>query len=116
MVVALDLERHREPVAEVEHPRVLARALEHAGPLARQAAEEERRVLVAAVLRPEEGEDLQLEVVRLAVEQRDDASELPVREAEPAMERVFRDGAQTFILAPGSVDTSPLPPGPVLRN
>jgi hypothetical protein len=90
--------------------------LEHARAVARQAAEEERRVLVAAVLGPEEREHRELEVVRLTVEQRDDASELPVREAEPAMERVFRDGAQTFILAPGSVDTSPLPPGPVLRN
>jgi hypothetical protein len=68
-------------------------------------------VLVAAVLRPEEREDLELEVVRLAVEQRDDASELPVREAEPAMERVFRDGAQEAILAPGSVATTLMPPG-----
>jgi hypothetical protein len=43
-------------------------------------------VLVAAVLRPEEREDRQLEVVRLALEQIDDAVELPVREAERTMQ------------------------------
>jgi hypothetical protein len=42
-------------------------------------------VLVAAVLGPEQREDLELEVVRLAVEEREDAGELPVREAEPTM-------------------------------
>ena len=51
-------------------------------------------MLVAAVLRPEQREDLELEVVGLPLEERDDAGELPVREAEPAMERVFRNGAQ----------------------
>ena len=55
-------------------------------------------MLVAAVLRPEKREDLELEVVRLAPEQRDDSSELPVREAEPAMERLFRDEAQAASL------------------
>jgi hypothetical protein len=38
-------------------------------------------------------------VVRLALEQRDDAIELPVREAELAMERLFRDRAQEISLA-----------------
>jgi len=38
------------------------------------------------VLRPEQREDRQLEVVRLAFEQVDDAIELPVREAERAMQ------------------------------
>ncbi|HEY7179361.1 MAG TPA: hypothetical protein VH305_09315 [Gaiella sp.] len=73
-------------------------------------------MLVAAVLRPEEGEDLELEVVRLAVEQRDDASELPVREAEPAMERVFRDGAQEAILDVGSVAPAVLTPAGGARD
>jgi len=54
VVVALDLERDREPVAEVEHARVLARPLEYARPRAGQPLQQERRVLVAAVLRPEE--------------------------------------------------------------
>jgi hypothetical protein len=44
-------------------------------------------VLVAAVLRPEEREDRQLEVVRLATEQLDDARQLPVGQAEGAVDR-----------------------------
>jgi len=43
-------------------------------------------MLVAAVLRPEQRKDRQLEVVRLAPEQVDDAVQLPVREAERAMD------------------------------
>jgi hypothetical protein len=42
-------------------------------------------MLVAAVLRPEQREDRQLEMIRLAPEQVDDAVELAVREAERAM-------------------------------
>jgi hypothetical protein len=85
MVVALDLERDRLAVAEVEHSRVLARSLEDALATRRQPLQEQRRVLVAAVLRPEEREDCELEVVRLALEQVADTVELPVREAEGAM-------------------------------
>jgi hypothetical protein len=51
-------------------------------------------VLVAAVLRPEEGEDGELEVVRLASQQLVDSVELPVGQPEGAMERLFRDGRQ----------------------
>jgi hypothetical protein len=51
-------------------------------------------VLVAAVLRPEEGEDDELEVVRLPLEEGADTVELPVREAERAVERLFGDAAQ----------------------
>jgi len=97
--VALDLERDREAVAEVEHAGVLARPLEHTRPVARQAPQEKGGVLVAAVLRPQEGEHGELEVVGLAPEQRDDTSELPVREAELTMERLFRDRAQEVSLA-----------------
>jgi hypothetical protein len=43
-------------------------------------------MLVAAVLRPEEGEDRQLEVVRLAPEQLEDALQLPVRESQLSMD------------------------------
>jgi hypothetical protein len=50
-------------------------------------------VLVAAVLGPEQREDRQLEVVRRPPEQLSDTVELPVREAEAAVER-FRDRAQ----------------------
>ena len=50
------------------------------------------------MLRPEEREDGQLEVVRVALEQRPDAIELRVRQAENAVERLFRDAAQRAIL------------------
>src|SRR5205823_7791340 len=66
VVVALDLERDRLAVAEVDHARVLARPLEDALAARGQPPQEERGVLVAAVLRPEEREDGELEVVRLA--------------------------------------------------
>ena len=70
-------------------------------PLARQPLQEQRRVLVAAVLRPEEREDGELEVVRLALQQLLDTGVLPVREAELAVEWLFRDGAQEASLADG---------------
>jgi hypothetical protein len=53
-------------------------------------------MLVAAVLRPEQGEDGELEMVRAAAEQSLDSVELPVGEPEGAMERLFRDGRQVF--------------------
>ena len=53
--------------------------------------QEQRRVLVAAVLRPEQREDRELEVVRLALEQLQDAVELPVGQTEGAVERLFGD-------------------------
>jgi hypothetical protein len=56
-------------------------------------------VLVPAVLRPEEREDGELEVVRLSAEQLDDTVELPVREAELAVERMCRSGAQAASLS-----------------
>jgi hypothetical protein len=59
-------------------------------------------VFVAAVLRPEQREDGELEVVRLALQQVDDTVELLVCEAELAVELLFRDGAQAFSLAPAS--------------
>jgi hypothetical protein len=48
------------------------------------------------VLRPEEREDRQLEVVRLALEQLDDARQLSVREAEGSMEWLFGDLRQVI--------------------
>ena len=94
VVVALDLERDGLALAEVDHAGVLARALEDALALRRQPAKERRRVLVPAVLRPEEREDGQLEVVRLALEQALDPRELPVGESEGAVERLRRDRAR----------------------
>jgi hypothetical protein len=51
-------------------------------------------VLVAAVLRPQQREDGELEVVRLALEQLADTVELPVGKAEGAVERLFRNQRQ----------------------
>ena len=57
-------------------------SLQH--PLARggEPAQQQRRVLVAAVLRPEQREDGELEVVRLAAEQVEDALQLAVGQPE----------------------------------
>jgi hypothetical protein len=69
-------------------------------------------MLVAAVLRPEQGEDGQLEVVRLAPQQVDDTVELLVGEAQLAVELLFRDGAQEVSLALPSAqhgDTAGIP-------
>jgi hypothetical protein len=82
MVVALDLERDGEPVTEVDHPSVLAGPLEHVVPGRGQALQQEGRVLVAAVLGPEQREDRQLEVIRLPAEQLADTVELPVGQTE----------------------------------
>jgi hypothetical protein len=43
------------------------------------------------VLRPEQREDRELEVIRLAPEQVDDSIELLVRQAELAVQLLFRD-------------------------
>jgi hypothetical protein len=51
-------------------------------------------MLVATVLRPEQREDRQLEVVGLAREQLDDAGVLGVGEAERLVQRQFRDPRQ----------------------
>jgi hypothetical protein len=94
VVVALDLERDRLAVTEVEHAGVLARALQHTRPLGRQPFQERRRVLVAAVLRPQQREDGELEVVRLALEQVDYPLVLRVGQAKGAVQRLFGDRAQ----------------------
>jgi hypothetical protein len=51
-------------------------------------------MLVAAVLRPEEREDRELEVIRLAREQLADTRELAVGETERPVERLFEDPRQ----------------------
>ena len=100
MVVALHLEGGRFAVSEVDHARVLAGPLKDRSSLRRKAAEEECRVLVAAVLRPEEGKDSELELVRVALEQIADSLELPVRQAESTVERrLFGDRSQSPTLA-----------------
>ena len=73
----------------------------------RQAAKERCGVLVAAVLRPEEGEDRELEVVGRVSQQVADAVELGVGQAEPGVEW-FRDRAQ-------GASVSALSDGPLVR-
>jgi len=86
VVVRLDLERDRRPVTDVEDSRVLARSLQDALAGRRQPSEERRRVLVAAVLRPEEREDRKLEMVRVAAEQLPDTLRFPVGQTEDAVQ------------------------------
>jgi hypothetical protein len=94
VVVALDLERDRQAVAEVEHPRVLPGTLEDTPALGRQPLQQKSRVLVAAVLRPEQREHCELEVVRIALQQFAYSLELAVREPEGAVERLFGNPRQ----------------------
>ena len=95
VVVALDLEGDRLAVAEVDaRPRSRRAPGGRAATVVGKPLQEQRRVLVAAVLRPEEREDGELEVVRLALEQLLDTVELPVGEAEGAVERLFGDPRQ----------------------
>jgi hypothetical protein len=47
-------------------------------------------MLVAAVLRPEQREDRELEVIRLSFEQLADTRELPVGETERPMKRLVK--------------------------
>jgi hypothetical protein len=60
-------------------------------------------VLVTAVLRPEQGEDGELEVVRIAAEQFLDTIELTVCETERTVERLLGDRAQGASV-PGASD------------
>ena len=92
--MGLDLEADRLSLAEIEHARVLTGALQHAFTRGGKPFQEESRVLVPAVLRPEQREDRQLEVIGLALEPLDDARELTVREAERSVKGLFGDRAQ----------------------
>jgi len=59
-------------------------------------------MLVAAVLRPEQREDRELEVIRLAREQLADSVELAVGETERLVERLFEDPRQGIDTSRGS--------------
>ena len=86
MVVGLDLERDHRPVAQAYGTRVLPRPDDDSLPLRRQAAQDLARVLVAAVLGPEQREHRELEVVRSTLEARLDLLEFTVGETERSME------------------------------
>ena len=99
MIVRLDLERDRFAVAEVDHAGVLAGPLEDALSLGRQPPQEQGGMLVAAVLGPEQREDRELEVVRLAFQEVPDSLELAVREPQRTVQRLFRNLRQEPSLA-----------------
>ena len=73
VVVALHLEDHGEPVADVDDAGILARPLDHPGRLGRQPAQMHLRGLVGAVLVPHRREDAELGQRRLAADQVEDA-------------------------------------------
>ena len=66
----------------------------------RQPAEQRRRMLVAAVLRPQHREDGELEVVRIAAEKLADSLGFPIGETEGAMERLICDLRQAIQSSP----------------
>jgi hypothetical protein len=105
MVVRLDLERHSLALAEIDHAGVLTGPLENPFACRRQPLEQRRRVLVAAVLGPEQREDGELEVVRLAFEKTPDPLELPVRQSERAVQRLFRNLRQRASVSAASDGT-----------
>jgi hypothetical protein len=96
VIVALDLEGDRLAVAEVDDAGVLARALEDVRACRRQTPEEPRGVLVPAVLRPQEREDGELEVVGVPAEQIPDALQLSVGQPEGAVKRLFCNRRQSW--------------------
>ena len=97
VVVALDLERDGDPVADVDHARVLARPLQDTLARRGQRGEQRPRMLVGAVLAPKQREHGELEVVGLTLEQLADALVLMVGEAQRAVQRLSRDGVQTLL-------------------
>jgi hypothetical protein len=101
VVVRLDLERDRGAVAEVEDSRVLAGALKDALARRGESLQERRGVLVAAVLRPEKGEDRELEMVRVSPEQLPDTVRLPVGQTEGAVDGLGDDLRQVTQSSPG---------------
>src|SRR5207244_9998489 len=66
MIVRLDLEDDRQPVTDVDRPRVLAWSLEHVRALRRQLAQQRLRRLVGAVLTPQRAEHPELQAIRAA--------------------------------------------------
>ena len=116
VVVRLDLEGDREPVADVDRAGVLARADQHVRPLGREAAQQLLGVLVGAVLGPHQREHRQLDVARLAPEAVDDQLVLVVGEPELAVLGLGgprrRHGARTATLdsTPARIDSKIVSP------
>jgi hypothetical protein len=88
VVVGLDLERHGPAVADADRARVLAWPHQDLRALCRQPAQELARVLVRAVLGPEQREHRQLDLVWLTAGELDDALVFGVGEPELAVSRL----------------------------
>ena len=73
VVVALHLEDRRIAVADVDDAGVFARPADHPRRLRRQLLQVDARAFVAAMLRPHDREDAELDHVRLAAERLEDA-------------------------------------------
>ena len=73
MVVALHLEYHREPVADVDDARILARPLDHPRRLGRERAQMDFRGFIRAVLVPHRRENAELGECRHAADELEDA-------------------------------------------
>jgi hypothetical protein len=97
--VALDLEGDGLAAADIHYACVLTGSLEDARAFGREAAEKQRRMLVAAVLRPQDGEDRELEIIGITTEKTANTVVFVVREAERAVERLFRDRRQSDTIA-----------------
>ena len=87
VVVGLDLEGDRVAVADVDRAGVLARPHHHPLALGRQPAQQLARVLVGAVLGPEQAEHRQLDAVGLAARASRDQLELGVGQPQLAVRR-----------------------------
>ena len=85
VVVGLDLEGDRVAVADGDGAGVLARPHHHPLALGRQPFQQFARVLVGAVLGPEQAEHRQLDVVRLPPQLRDDQLVLGVGQSQLAV-------------------------------
>ena len=73
VVVALDLEDRRLPVADIDHAGILARPLDNARPLGRQRLQPDSRGFVGAMLAPHHREDAKLGDARFAAHDLQDA-------------------------------------------
>ena len=81
VVVGFHLEDGRQPMADVEHPGVLARPDQDSLALGRQRGEKRPRVLVGAVLAPHGAEHRKLDRIGVTADQLDDAVVLARRQA-----------------------------------
>src|SRR5260370_41906374 len=100
MLVRLDFEDDRQPVADVDRARVLARSLKNVPAFRRQLAQQRLRRLVGTVLAPKRPEDADLQVVRISPDRLHDRAVLVLIEGDRLQLRAIdRDRHHTATLA-----------------